>query len=160
MGFTIRVRPYSNIREENLAVAALFPGHLLELTSANKVQKHSQAGKNVIPMFALEDENQGNGVDDAYAANDLVDVWLPQPGDVVLAVLKDGQSIVIGDLLESAGDGTLVKHVADIPNGTTTEVYPKQIVGQALEALDLSGSSGTEAAGALGYDKRLKIRIV
>ena len=40
-------------------------------------------------------------------------------------------------------------------------VYPLQIVAQSLEAKDLSGSSGEEeSSGALGYDKRIRVRIV
>jgi len=64
------------------------------------------------------------------------------PGEIVNAILKDGETIVIGDSLESGGDGTLQKYTA----GT--------VVGIAEEALDLSGSSGEETTN------RLAVKIV
>jgi hypothetical protein len=149
---------------EKQAVAELYPGHLLERTSADKVQKHSTAGGTCsLPMFAIEDENQGNGIDDAYAADARVVCWIPQRGDQVQAVLADGESVVIGDYLESNGDGTLKKYAADEAESDADPYltnYDRQVVAQADEALNLSGSSGTETEGALGYDKRLKVTIV
>ena len=146
---TVKVKKYSDIVEEYTAAAAITPGMLLELTSASKVQKHSTAGGNMIPMFALEDELQGNGIDDAYAADDQVQVWVAGRGDMVYALLKDGEDVSVGDYLESAGDGYLKKHT------TGTAANSNAIVGQALEALDLSGSSGADPSS-----QRLLIRVV
>lgn len=163
---SIRVKNYLNVQEEKVALAAITPGMLLELTTADKVKAHATAGGNVAPrMFALEDELQGNGIDDAYAADDQVQVWIPQAGDQVYAILADGENVSIGDLVESNGAGYLQKHVADVESFESNEageltVYPEQIVGEAVEALDLSDSSGGESSGALGYNKRLIIRIV
>lgn len=164
---TIKLKKYMDVIIEKEAAAAITPGMLLELTSADKVQAHSSAGQNVVPpMFALEDELQGNGIDDAYASGDPVQVWVAQRGEEVYAILADGENVSIGDPLESNGAGYLQKHVADAeswdsaaPAGAIT-VYPSQIVGVALEALDLSGSSGEESGGALGYNKRIKIMVV
>jgi hypothetical protein len=158
----VRQGQAQRVQLEKLAVAALFPGHLVELTSADKVQKHSTAGGSVVPsMFAIEDENQGNGIDDAFAAADRVVTWIPQKGDWVLAVLADGQSVSIGDKLESAGTGALQKHVADTySSAQQATITSNQIVGIAMEALDLSDSSGAEDSGALDYDQRLWIMIV
>jgi hypothetical protein len=107
----------------------------------------------VIPIqFAVEDELQGGSIDDAYAASSRVQVWTPQRGDVVYALLKDGQNVVIGDLLESAGDGTLQKWVADTwTSQNVGTIYGQVIVGTALEAVDLSNS-----AVAVG---RIKVKI-
>jgi len=137
------------VQIEKAAAAALYPGHMLELTTADKVQKHStQNGIATPPMFALEDENQGNDITDAFAADDKVVSWIPQKGDWVLAVLADGQTATIGAKLASNGDGTL-------------KVHTSAIVAIAMEALDLSDSSGAETADAeLGYDKRLWVMIV
>lgn len=162
---TIVLKNYSYIREEYTAAAAITPGHLVEMTSAGKVQVHANAGQNMIPMFALEDELQGNGIDDAYSSDDPVQVWIPGRGDQVYAVLADGEDVAKGDLLESAGDGTLQKHTPDTEtlgvdsSANVASIYTNQIVGEALEALDLSGSSGEESSGALGYNKRIKVRI-
>lgn len=162
---TIKLINHSDSFFERVAAAAITPGMLIERTSADKVQAHSGAGQNVVPItFALEDELQGNGIDTAYAAADQVFCWSPARGDVVYAILKDGENVAIGDKLESAGNGYLQKHVADVESFESAEagsitVYPNQIVGEALEALDLSGSSGEESSGALGYAKRIKIKV-
>ena len=162
---TIKLKKYLDIIEEYVAVAAITPGMLVELTSADKVQAHASAGLNTVPYFALEDELQGRGIDTAYAADEPVQVWVAQRGEVVYGILADGQSVAIGDFLESNGNGYLRKHVTDVESFESNEegsisVYPLQIVGQALEALDLSDSSGEESSGALGYNKRIKVRIV
>ncbi len=129
--------------------AAFFPGSLVELTSADKVQKHSTQNGVVAPaMFALEDANQGKTIDDAYATTGIASVWIPQKGDVVYGILADGQNVSVGSLMGSNGDGTMKIHTANI-------------VAISLEALDLSDSSGAETEdSALGYDKRFKMMIV
>ena len=154
---TIKLKKYSDVIEELVAAGAITPGMLLEYTSAGKVQAHQNAGQNALPMVALEDELQGNGIDDAYAADDPVQVWIPYRGDHAYLILKDDtEAVSEGDLLESAGGGYVQKHTADSAGAVE---YPKAIVGQALEDLDLSGSSGEESSGPLGYNKRIKVRI-
>ena len=157
---TIKVKKYSDVIEEMVASAAITPGMLLIIESTGKVKAHNQADKDAFPIFALEDELQGKGIDDAYAANDPVQCWIPYRGDIVNAILADGQKVVIGDPLTSDGYGRLKKHVTDTGASTVPwTVYPEQIVGYAAEALDLSGSSGAEVSGPLGYHKRLLVRI-
>ena len=157
---TIKVKKYSDVIEEMVASAAITPGMLLIIENTGKVKAHDQADKDVFPIFALEDELQGKGIDDAYAANDPVQCWIPSRGDIVNAILADGQKVVIGDPLTSDGYGRLKKHVTDTGASTVPwTVYPEQIVGYAAEALDLSGSSGAEVSGPLGYHKRLLVRI-
>lgn len=156
---TIKVKKYSDIIEEYTATAvAITPGYLLEITSAGLVQAHATAQGNVLPMFALEDELQGNPITTNYAASAKIQCWIPGRGDIVYALLKDGETVVIGDFLESAGNGQLQKHVADVESFESNEagsitVYPNAIVGQALEAVDLSASANT-AAG------RILVRII
>lgn len=157
---TIKVKKYSDVIEEMVASAAITPGMLLIIESTGKVKAHNQADKDVFPIFALEDEMRGKGIDEAYAANDPVQCWIPYRGDIVNAILADGQKVVIGDPLTSDGYGRLKKHVTDTGASTVPwTVYPEQIVGYAAEALDLSGSSGAEVSGPLGYHKRLLVRI-
>ncbi len=149
--YTVKLKKYADIINEYDAVAGITPGHLLELTSANKVQAHSTEGGNAVAYFALEDELQGKGIDDAYIAADKVQVWVAGRGDEVYALLANGENVSPGDLLESAGDGTLKKHVA----GSAGVVeYPLAIIAQALEAVDMSGSSGVDPSG------RICVRIV
>lgn len=146
MSHTVKLKKYEDINVEHVANAAITPGHLIEIMSTGKVRKHATAGGNAAPkMFALEDELQGKGIDDAYAADDPVQCWITQPGERVNAILKDGETVVIGDLLESAGDGTLRKYTQD----STGIYYHNVIVGKANVALDLSGSSGEEPTNRL-----------
>ena len=148
---TIKVKKYGDHVEEIAAGGTITPGMLIAEGSAGTVTVHSSAGANALPMFALEDELQGNGVDDDYSSGDRVQCWYPYRGDQVYALLKDGETIVVGDLLESAGDGYLQKHTADSAGAVE---YPLAVVAQATEALDLSGSSGAETT------QRIIVRIV
>ena len=150
---SIIVKNYSNVFEELEANAAITPGHLVELMSTEKIRVHATSAGNALPMFALEDELQGNGIDDDYAAEDQVRVWIPGRGDIVYALLANGETAVIGSFLESNADGTLKVYTADLASDDVT-IYPLQIVGQAIEAVDMSGSSGVDPDG------RIKVRIV
>jgi hypothetical protein len=149
---------------ERVPGAVFYPGHLIYLASTNKVAKHAVSGGSVAPtMFAVEDAFQGKTLDDAFAITGRAVCWIPQKGDEVYAILADGQTIVIGDKLESNGDGTLTKHAADTGDSDdAVTIYDKQIVAIALEAVDLSTSSGVETANSFdgGYDQRLKVMIV
>jgi homospermidine synthase len=147
---TIKLKKYSDVIEELVAHATITPGHLVELLSTGKIRAHGTASGNALPMFALEDELQGKSISDNYGANDKVQVWIPYRGDIVNAILKDGQNVVVGDFLESAGDGTLQKHVAD----STGDYLVNQIVGVAVEALDMSGSAGEDPS------PRIAVRII
>ena len=103
---TVILKNYLNVFEEYVAAAAtIYPGCLLELTSANKVKVHATAGGNALPMFAIEDAFQGKGIDDNYATGDVVRCWIPTRGDVVYGILADGQTIAKGDFVESNGAG-------------------------------------------------------
>ena len=129
---------------------------LIERTTADTVQAHSTAEGNAVVMFATEDDLQGKGINVAYAATNRVQGWIPARGDQVYAILKDGQTAVIGSYLASNGDGALRVHVPD----DATAIQVAGIVGRALEAIDLSDSSGGESSGALGYDKRIKMEAI
>ena len=158
---SIIVKSFVKIQEEYTATAvAITPGMLLELTSAGTVQAHSAAEGNTLPMFALEDELQGRGIATNYAVSTRVQVLIPRRGDIVNALLADGQTAVIGSFLESNGSGALQVHVSETKSwenasaaGAIT-VPPNPIVGQALEAVDLSGSANGAALG------RIQVRIL
>lgn len=97
MSNTIKIKNYLKVFEEYAAYAAITPGHLIYLKSDGTVAVHAEEDGNVLPMFAIEDELQGNGVDDAYAAGDRVQVWIPTRGDQVNAILKDEEVVAIGN---------------------------------------------------------------
>lgn len=155
----------NNFTRDHVAAAAITPGMLLELTSANKVQAHSNAGQDVgVIMFARENLLEGKTVDDNYAADDEVDVWIPQRGDIVEAILADGENVSIGDKLESNGYGFLQKYTADsyVPSEAVS-VYGNQIVGVALEAIDASDNSSggnLSSDNVVDYNRRIQVRIV
>ena len=134
------------IRSEAVAAAAITPGHLVELASTGKVQVHGTANGIGEKAFAVEDDLQGKTIEDAYSADDIVQYNVMKPGEVVNAILANGQNASIGDKLLSAGDGTL--------QAVTSDATEDAFVCVALEALDLSGSSGADPASA-----RIKVRI-
>lgn len=152
---TVKLKNYLNVFNEFVANAAITPGHLVELLSTGKIRSHATAGGNAYKWFALEDVLQGKGIADAYEAEDQVQVWMTVPGEEVYTILANGQNIVKGDLLESAGDGTLTKHANDAwTSQNTGSVVPLSVVGVALENVDMSGSSGVDPNG------RIKIMVV
>ena len=114
---TIPIKKYTHIHDEKLAAAAITPGMLVSRTAADQVTPHATAGGENARLFALEDENQGREIGTAYAIGELVKVWHAQPGEQVYAIADDTASgaIVVGDRLESNGNGRLRKLAAGVP---------------------------------------------
>lgn len=131
MANTIKLKDYSYIINEYTAAEDILPGSLVALDNTGKVAKHSSAGAYTEKMFAIEDELQGKEITDTYSSGSKATCWIATPGCEVNAILKAGETVVIGDLLESAGDGTLVKRTTGVA------------IAIALEAKDLSGLGAT-----------------
>jgi hypothetical protein len=146
---TIKVRKFSDIQDEHKADAAITPGMLLEITTTG-VKKHATAAGKHAFLFALEDELQGNGINDDYAAADKVQCWVAGRGDIVYALLEDEANIAKGDFVESNGEGKVQ---------AVSGSYP---IGVALEAVDLSTlPEGSESsAGGEYYNPRILIQII
>ena len=147
---TIKFNSYSNIQHEYTATAvAIYPGYLLEETSAGLVQAHSTAGGPVFPLVALEDELQGKDYTTVYAVSTKINCWVPTRGDRGYLMLKDGESVAIGDFVESAGSGLVAKYVADTESlgadssANINTFYDHQIVAKVIAAKDLSASANT-----------------
>jgi hypothetical protein len=68
--------------------------------------------------------------------------------------LADGENVGIGDKLQSGGSGVLKKQT------DFSDSIDAQTVAIAMEALNLSDSSGAETSGVLDYDKRLWIMVI
>jgi len=157
MANSVIIKSYVKIQEEFTATAvAITPGMLVEIDSDGLVQAHSGgtsagAGQPVLPMVAFEDELQGRGIDTDYAVSTKVQVLIPRRGDIMNMLLADGQTAIIGSFLESNGAGALNVHAADEPS---VQQYPQLLVGQAIEALDLSDSANLSAVG------RIQVRIM
>ena len=139
------------IIKELVAAGAITPGHLCYVDSDGKAAVHATAGGTAYPMFALEDDAQGREIDTAYAASNQVKLGVFKAGEEVYAKLGNGENASIGDYLESNGDGTLRVVDTDTSVG---DIGVQSIVGVAMEAVDMSGSSGADPSG------RIRIMIV
>jgi hypothetical protein len=139
---TIKVKDYSKINLEMVAHEAITPGMILQERADGKAQKHADVGENALPYIALEDELQGGNIDTAIDEANPVQVWVPNRGCEANLILTTSQTVVVGDLLESAGNGMVQKH---IPGGYG---FGKQIVGQAITAVTTTGTA-----------RRIQVRI-
>ena len=150
---TIKIKKYSDNVEELVVNAAITPGMLVEIMTTGLVRAHATRNGNAAAMFALEDELQGKGIADDYAAGDRAQVWHPAKGDQVYALLADGENVVIGDMLGSNGDG----YLKEIKGGdSAAEDLPASIVAIAREAIDRSTSSG----GDTNVTGRIVVEVV
>ena len=147
---TIKLKKYTDIINEYDCDEAITPGMLVAVAADGDIDLNSSAGGVCEKLFAVEDELQGRTIDTDYDSGDPVQCWLATPGEEVLAWLLDGEDIAIGDILVSAGDGTLKEATAD-SSAVVIEEFP---IAVALEAVDMSGSSGADPTG------RIKVRIL
>jgi hypothetical protein len=158
---TIKIKKYSDVIIEKVAHAAIIPGALLELNSDDEVLNHDTVQGSCVPlMFALEDELQGKGINDNYAAGSQVQIWIPGRGDVVYALLKDDQTLAIGDFVESDGYGKVQK--TGVPASGAPDVFSQYIIGVVMETITVGAyGSGSESSAAGDYlNPRVKIMIV
>lgn len=149
---TVILKRYNNVQFEAIANEAITPGSLVEVMSTGKIKNHATAQGNAIPYFVIEDAIMGKTINDNVAKDDLARVMVAGRGDEVYAILDTLQTIVVGDLLASAGDGTLEKFTAikcdsDASAGAVTT--PLQAVAVALEAVSTTSAT-----------KRIKVRII
>lgn len=148
---TIKLKKYTDIINEYDAGEAITPGMLISVASDGDVDKHASAGGICEKMFALEDELQGRTIDTDYDSGDPVQCWNATPGEEVFAWLANGEDASIGDVLVSNGDGQLKVYTAAASAEVVVEEFP---IAVALEAVDMSGSSGVDGTG------RIKVRIL
>lgn len=138
---TIAVISEGSVQKEALASGTVTPGMLLEQTSAaaDTVKAHATAGGHAQAAFAVEDDLQGNDIDDNYSAGDRVLYKVFRPGDEVNALLANGQNVSKGDKLVSNGDGYLKART--YPADSSAVVQEEHVVGYTKEANDRSSSS-------------------
>lgn len=66
-------------------------------------------------MIVLEDAIQGRTISDAYADDELLQVYCPVVGDELLVLLDDGSdAVAFGDMLISRGDGTFTETTGSV----------------------------------------------
>lgn len=93
-----------------LAVAAVIkPGYLLERDDVGGVirWKVATVNANNPPAVATVQTMLNKSLDDTYAVGDLCEVSIGHRGAAFWMRIASGQNIAAGDLLGSAGDGTL-----------------------------------------------------
>jgi phospholipase/lecithinase/hemolysin len=146
---TIVLKGHGIRKERPAGEAGIIPGHLLAVNSSGQVIKHNAAATNAQKMFAVENEVVGKEISEAYANGDnvLYEV-LPTGAEVNAFVAANAAAIVIGDYLESAGDGSLRKAATD---AATDNTQRNSLVAIALEAIDNSAN---------GSQARIKVEIL
>lgn len=147
--------------KEAPAAGTITPGHLVQRNSSGNIVVHATASGNAQPAFAVENDIMGLGCTDNYTttANKQVHFVIPERGAEIWALVPAAAAaIVIGDLLDSNGDGTLKKYTA--PSQAVAEggaasytIAPKVLapVAMAIEAVDNS-AGGTVA--------RIKVEVL
>lgn len=122
--------------DEGEADGAISPGMAVELAADGKYDAQVAAQAAALKQglkVALEDALQGKTVADAYAAGDRLFFYSPLPGDHIQVLVKDGQTIAVGDsLVVEGGTSGLFVEAA----GTETKFQL-----EALEAVSPSGSN-------------------
>lgn len=138
---TIHLGGPCTVIDSFVAIEAITPGMLLEPHNnggAFNWGVHDSADTVVFPIVALDRPELNKGVDDAYAAGDLVAAGHLTGGSTWWAIVPSGQNIAIAGLLQSNGDGKLKAH------GTGTAI------AYALE--------GT--GGAVATDTRIRVGVI
>lgn len=128
------------IRKELKAGGTITPGHICQRNSANSVVVHPTAGGNISPIVAIEDSLQGKGIADTYSSGDRVHLVYLSSGMEVLLILAISQTIAIGDLLESNGNGQVRKHTVQAADSVGAllageSIYPHAGRFRAIEAV-------------------------
>lgn len=95
---------------EFAAIESITPGMVLEYHNDSGILKlgvHDSADDPCEALIALNFPEMNKGIDDAYAAGDLVKAAHLQPGATFLAIIPSGQNISPGARLQSNGNGKL-----------------------------------------------------
>lgn len=138
----------TSIMKEGVCGGAITPGHLVALNTAGKWVVHPTAKGEALRAFAVEADYNGKGIDDAFVNNDWAQVWLVPPGAEINAlVAPEAAAIVVGDEVESAGDGTVRKKTpsSQLGSGAYTYTSAGHVIGIALQAVDNSGNAASSA---------------
>lgn len=129
------------------ASAAIVPGDFIEfhdVSDESKLRKFSTANEMPPRMVALRKSNNG-GIDDAYAAGDLVNYLVIQPGTILYAWALSAATVTNAELLECGAGGRLT-------DAGATTAAAGDAVFQSLEELN-SGS-------AITADTRCRVKVM
>lgn len=128
-----------NSSEALAGASGIYPGMLVMPTSAvpDTAVVHATAGGDTETLIVVEDGLVGGTVDTVYASGGLMKLYSGEPGDVVQMRLTYGVSYARGDVLISAGDGSLKK----------TTGSPAKVFGRIEEAIDYTSESTLNKLG-------------
>lgn len=126
---TIKIKKYSDVIEEFVVAdgKTITPGMVVKVNASGKVEP----GYGGLLMVALEDELQGGGIDDTYAAGQPVQVWIPYRGGMFYAIPSDTTNLVAGDLVEADSDSGDAGKVVEHTVGTSTG----DVLGQVVQVV-------------------------
>jgi hypothetical protein len=128
--------------EEYASSEAVTPGHLLMIEAAGTVKKNTANAANIAVMVALERDESGADIDDAYASGDTIKAATLNAGSRFYGFLPSGQNVAKGDYLSTDALGQVTK------TGVTATVR----IGRALDTLDLTG--------LVTASQRLRVEVV
>lgn len=118
---------------------AITPGMLVERFNNAGVIRFRKSTRTGLRnnLYALDMPMLNKGIDDASAANDLIEVVQVKPGQTVYAMVASGATIVAGNRLTDAGNGYLKAVGSDEPcaealENVTATVTPTRIRVEAL----------------------------
>lgn len=137
----ITLKQFVATQKEAPAAAVITPGELLEETSAGKVQPHSSAGGNCVPLIPKAEDYIGNNIDESYSADDQVRYEVGYPGEEYYMFLAAGENVAEGDLLESNGAGAFQAHTLPTASGDSSDIYVDAARFKAAEVVDNSGGA-------------------
>lgn len=124
-----------------VTIGVVTPGMLVEYRNDSGTLKwgvHDTADDPVLPAVALEQIELNKGVDNNYAAGDLIKVGILRPGSQFWGLIPSGQNISPGAILQSNGDGKL------------------KAAGTGVKKFVALESSG----GAVTADTRLRVEVL
>lgn len=156
--------------KESYANGTITPGDFLERATDGDFQRHSTAEIAGPRLIALENDLEGDGIDDNYASGDNVRAAYLKPGDEVYAfVPASAAAIVIGDHLVFDGTGCVIKGdrvAATALALNTSNAYTDAAVNTAVNAAVDSAIEGArivatalEAVNNSGGGSKARIRI-
>lgn len=131
--------------DEYVASAAITPGYLVEQHSDSgtlKWRKNASATEQVTLAVALDQPEFNLGIDDDYAAGDLVKAAFLAPGSVFYGLIPSGQNIAVGALLQSNGDGKL------------------KAASATTAAANVAKFQSLDAPGSVTADTRLRVQVI
>ena len=125
--------------------AIITPGYLVEMHDDSdelKWRSNASATEQVAIAVALDQPELNKGVDDTYAAGDLVRAAFLAPGSVFWGLIPSGQDISFAELLQSNGDGLLKTA------GTTTA------------AANTAKFQSLDAPGSVVVATRIRVQVI